>query len=61
MIKKRYLGDSVYASYNGISIRLTTENGDGPPSNEIYIESFVFEALLDFVEELKKSDQHAED
>ena len=41
---KRYLGDSVYAAFDGYQIRLTTENGFGP-SNEIFIEPEVLKAL----------------
>jgi hypothetical protein len=44
MIPKEYLGDSVYATSDGYGITLTTENGFGP-SNEIYLEPEVLEAL----------------
>ena len=50
MNKKIYLGDSVYAAFDGFGITLTTENGDGTPSNEIYIEPNVFRSLANFVE-----------
>ena len=41
---KQYLGDSVYADFDGYMIRLTTENGAGP-SNTIDLEPAVLEAL----------------
>jgi hypothetical protein len=41
---KQYLGDSVYADFDGYSIKLTTENGDGP-SNTIWLEPEVMLAL----------------
>lgn len=45
---KQYLGDSVYASIEGGMIKLTTENGYGP-SNEIFLEPEVYEALIGYV------------
>ena len=43
--RKIYLGDSVYADYDGHYIRLTTENGCGP-TNEIFLEPTVYDALV---------------
>lgn len=56
METKRYLGDSVYAEFDGCTICLTTENGDpvNDPSNEIWLEPEVLKALNRFVEELKE-------
>lgn len=48
--KKEYLGDSVYAEFDGQMIRLTTENGGMIPSNEIFLEAEVYHALTKFVE-----------
>jgi hypothetical protein len=46
MEKKRYLGDSVYAEFDGHTITLTTENGlPGDPSNTIILEREVYLAL----------------
>ncbi len=47
---KDYLGDSVYAEWNGYAIVLTTENGyDDDPRNQIILETEVYAALLRFV------------
>ncbi len=47
---KQYLGDSVYAEWNRYGqIVLTTENGDGPPSNTIVLEPEVYAALVEYV------------
>lgn len=51
MTNKDYLGDSVYIDIEHDGLMLTTENGmDGGPSNNIYLEKAVFEALLRYVE-----------
>jgi hypothetical protein len=47
-----YLGDSVYAECDGYGFTLTTENGYGP-SNTIYLEPEVFNALALYVERLR--------
>uniref|UniRef100_A0A6H1ZPE5 Uncharacterized protein n=1 Tax=viral metagenome TaxID=1070528 RepID=A0A6H1ZPE5_9ZZZZ len=49
---KEYLGDSVYAMTDDVDgIILTTENGKSTdPSNIIYLEPNVIEALLNFLE-----------
>lgn len=44
---KQYIGDSVYADFNGWSIVLTTENGKvNDPSNTIFLEPEVLDALI---------------
>jgi hypothetical protein len=43
-MQKAYLGDSVYAEFDGWHIVLTTENGYGP-SNTIALEPEVLAAL----------------
>lgn len=45
--QKVYLGDSVYASFNGFHIVLTTENGMGP-SNEIFLEPQLIDLLIKY-------------
>ncbi len=52
-MSKRYLGDSVYAENDTYGIQLTTENGFGP-SNIIYLEPEVLDALITFDKELQK-------
>lgn len=50
--KKEYLGDGVYAEYNGFEIVLTTENGIAV-TNEIVMEPQVINAFLSYIEGLK--------
>lgn len=50
---KTYLGDSVYASFDGYHIWLTTENGYGP-SNQIALEPAALRALADYAKELER-------
>jgi protocatechuate 3,4-dioxygenase beta subunit len=50
---KQYLGDSVYAEFNGFGIVLTTENGEGA-SNTIVLEPEVIRALDQFVNKVLK-------
>jgi len=49
---KTYLGDSVYADYSGGMIELTTDNGMGP-SNQIWLEPSVLDALIRYRKYLK--------
>ncbi len=49
---KDYLGDSVYADFDGYHIVLTTENGFGP-TNTIALEPEVLAALNRFSERIK--------
>jgi len=52
---KEYLGDSVYAEFDGYAIILTTENGlPTDPSNTITIEPMVLSALTKFAERFWK-------
>ena len=55
MIEKDYLGDSVYIEFNGYAIVLTTENGPEGPSNKIYMEPEVIEAMMRFLDRLKEA------
>lgn len=52
MVRKQYLGDSVYADFDGFAVILTTENGLGP-SNTIILDPEVYEALQKYVEYAK--------
>ena len=57
-MSKTYLGDSVYADIENGMLKLTTENGKPDnPSNTIYFEPEVYASLLQFVENLKKTNQ----
>ncbi len=49
---KQYLGDSVYADFDGNMVILTTEDGIGM-SNRIFLEPVVWEALKGYVEGLR--------
>jgi hypothetical protein len=52
---KQYLGDSVYANYDGHHIVLTTENNlEDDPSNRICLEPEVLNSLNTYVLELSK-------
>jgi len=55
MPPKVYLGDSVYADYDGYMICLTTENGMLGPSNTIYLEPDVLESLILYASKVKET------
>lgn len=48
---KSYLGDGLYAAFDGFHIILTAENGI-EISNQVYLEDQVFESLLLFAEKV---------
>lgn len=50
---RNYLGDSVYADFNGYALVLTTDNGIGP-SNTIYLEPLVIAALRRYLDRLNQ-------
>jgi hypothetical protein len=52
--KKTYLGDSVYADFDGYHIILTTENGM-EAGNRIFLEGQVVNALERFIKEIKEA------
>lgn len=52
---KVYLGDSVYADVENGMLKLTTENGFGP-SNTIYLELEVYEALVAYVDSIRRKE-----
>jgi hypothetical protein len=57
---KQYLGDSVYAAFDGYHIILTTENGySDDPRNRIALEPTVFGALRIFANEIYSPDSTA--
>lgn len=50
-----YLGDSVYAEFDGEYVTLTTRNGlPTDPSNIIHLDRSVMKALFDFVQRVNK-------
>lgn len=54
-MEKSYIGDSVYVDFDGYHIVLTTENGyPDDPRNRICLEPEVYQALLDWVNHLRK-------
>lgn len=50
---KRYLGDGCYVSFDGYALWLTTEDGIRT-TNTVCLEPEVYQALTDFVADLKK-------
>lgn len=50
---KEYIGDSVYADFDGYAFVLTTENGIGP-SNTIVLEPQIMEALKEYVKRINR-------
>ena len=48
---KRYLGDGVYADYDGYHVVLTTEDGIST-TNKICLDPNVMEALVDYIKKL---------
>ena len=54
-MKKEYLGDSVYAEFDGYHVILTTENGlPNDPSNRIAMEDQVIHALNNYVQAIRE-------
>jgi hypothetical protein len=51
MTKEAYLGDGLYASFDGwqIKLRAPRENGD----HEVYLEPAVLKELMKFIEQLR--------
>ena len=55
--KKVYLGDSVYATFDGYMIALTTENGiPEDPSNVIFLEPDVVSSLEIFIKAVRQKE-----
>jgi hypothetical protein len=51
---KDYLGDGVYVEFDGYFIILKTDSLDDP-TNTIYLEDFVIENLLRFIDDAKRA------
>ena len=45
-----YLGDGVYAYFDGTHVVLTTEDGSAGAANTIYLEREVIKSLLQFLD-----------
>ena len=57
--RKQYLGDGVYADFDGYALVLTTENGIDT-QNTIVIEPTIMEALLRFATTIWNADAMAQ-
>lgn len=56
MTNARYLGDAVYASYDGYGVMLTTGHHEPhKASNRIVLEPEIIEAFISYVATLKES------
>jgi hypothetical protein len=55
MSQKEYLGDGVYAAFDGNGVILTTENGIRA-TNTIYLESATWDELKKFVGRIEKGE-----
>lgn len=52
----RYLGDGVYAHFNGTGVWLRTgHHEENKCDDKVYLEGKVFESLCDFVADLKNN------
>ena len=58
MIRKRYLGDGVYAEIEDGMVKLTTENGIAT-TNTIYLEPGVMIQLQKFFEDANEAEKEA--
>lgn len=57
--KKEYLGDGVYADFDGFHIVLTANDGDS--DNTIYLDETVMSGLLRYIDYLKEQIVKQED
>jgi hypothetical protein len=53
---KEYIGDGVYADWNGYQIVVTTEDGVRT-TNTIFMEADVFRSLVDYKNRMVKGDR----
>jgi hypothetical protein len=51
---KRYIGDGVYADFDGYHIVLATDRAEGG-QHKIYLEPAVFHALVDMANEIQEA------
>lgn len=57
--EKVYLGDGVYAAFDGYHVVLTTENGYGP-TNTIALDDYVRDALFAYITKLYEGEESKE-
>lgn len=57
-MSKRYIGDGVYADFDGYGIVLTTEDGISV-TNRIVVEPEVYDSLMQFVKDLREKAKKA--
>jgi hypothetical protein len=55
IVPKVYLGDGVYAEFDGYHVLLTAESGIRVGRNEIFLEPAVLDSLGLYVDALKKA------
>jgi hypothetical protein len=53
VIGKCYLGDGVYAGFDGYHIVLTTQHGESRPNNIIYLDPNVIAQLLQYLDNMQ--------
>jgi len=57
---KTYLGDGVYADFDGYALVLTTEDGVRE-TNRIVLEPHVYQSLVEFVDHLREESHAPQD
>jgi hypothetical protein len=50
-----YLGDGLYASFDGYQVRLRAPRADG--DHEVYLDQSTLQAFVEFLDALPKADQ----
>jgi len=54
-----YIGDGLYAEWDGYYIKLMA-NDPHSPTDTVYLEDYVVDALLNFIERLEESDENGQ-
>jgi hypothetical protein len=60
-MRKGYLGDAVYAEYDGYMLTLMTRGDNEKATNAIHLDQKVFRQLLAFMERIKTEVKQAEE
>jgi hypothetical protein len=58
-MEKQYLGDGLYASYDGYQVTLKA-NSETNPTDTVYLDPHVLFALLNFIKRIQGSDAEEE-